>query len=343
MRFARPEYLHSLWLIPGLLLVFWWAAKQRTRQLERFGEAHLLSKLSRTVSRRRQRVKRVLLLLALACIGIALARPQMSTHAVPVKAEGIDLVFALDASLSMLAEDIKPNRLQRAKHEIADLMDKLRGDRVGIVMFSGTSFIQCPLTFDYNAAKLFLDAITVNSISVPGTALADAIRTSIRAFEHSPEGSSKVIILLTDGEGHEGDPIKAAEDAGAQGIKIYTIGIGSQKGEPIPLRDEHGDLIGYKKDKDGAVIMTKLDQLTLEKISVLTDGQFYRTSSGGIELDKIYADIAAMEKTLQDTRLVTHYAEQYQYFVGMAFVLLLLETFLTDRKRVKQVWEGRFQ
>ena len=343
MRFARPEFLQSLWLIPLFAFFFWGTAKQRARQLEYFGEAHLLSKLSRSVSRRRQLLKHVLLLTVLTCLGIAAARPQIGTYAVPVQAEGIDLVFALDASLSMLAEDIKPNRLQRAKHEIAALMDKLRGDRVGIVMFSGTSFIQCPLTFDYHAAKLFLEAITVNSISVPGTALNHAIRTSIRAFEQSPEGSSKVIILLTDGENHEGDPIKAAEEADTRGITIYTIGIGSKKGEPIPLRNEQGDLIGYKKDADGAVIMTKLDQLTLEKIAVLTDGQFYQSSSGGLELEEIYADIAAMEKTVQATRLVTHYEEQYHYFVGVALILLLLDTFLTDRKKVRHVWEGRFQ
>ncbi len=343
MRFAHPEYLQSLWLIPLLAFFLWAIAKQRARQLERFGEAHLLSKLSRSVSRRRQILKHVLLLMTLACLGIAAARPQIGTYAVPVQAEGIDLVFALDASLSMLAEDIKPNRLQRAKHEIATLMDKLRGDRVGIVMFSGTSFIQCPLTFDYNAAKLFLDAITVNSISVPGTALEHAIRTSIRAFEQSVEGSSKVVILLTDGENHEGDPLKAAEDASARGIKIYTIGIGSQKGEPIPLRNEQGELIGYKKDANGTVIMTKLDQLTLEKIAVLTDGEFYQSSSGSLELDEIYANIAAMEKTVQETRLVTHYEEQYYYFVGLAVVLLLLDTFLTDRKTVRHAWEGRFQ
>jgi Ca-activated chloride channel family protein len=284
-----------------------------------------------------------LLLLTLLCLGIAIARPQVGTHAVPVKTEGIDLVFALDTSLSMLAEDIKPNRLQRAKHEIAGLMDKLQGDRVGVVIFAGTSFIQCPLTFDYSAAKLFLDAVDSNSISVPGTALEDSIRTAIRAFEQSQAQTSKVIILLTDGESHADDPMKAAEEAEKKDIKIYTIGIGSQKGELIPLRDEQGNLIGHKKDKNGNFVLTKLDQLTLEKISVLTDGQFYHVSAGGIELEKIYADISKMEKTLQDTRLVTHYEEQYQYFVGIAFVLLLIETFLTDRRKVTKIWEGRFK
>jgi len=343
MRFAYSEYLHVLWLVPVFLVFLLWVSKLRQRSLERFGESHLVEKLSRTVSRRRQRVKMGLLLLALVFLGIAIARPQTGTHAVPVKAEGIDLIFALDTSASMLAEDIKPNRLERAKHEIADLMDKLRGDRVGIVIFSGTSFIQCPLTFDYSAAKLFLDAVDTNSISVPGTAIEDAIYTSIRAFENSPAESSKVIILLTDGESHEGDPMKAAEEAEKQGVKVYTIGIGSQKGEPIPIRNEQGDLIGYKKDKAGNVVMTKLDQLTLEKLSVLTDGQFYRVSLGGIELEKIYEDISKIEKTLQDTRLVTHYEEQYQYFVGIALLLILIETFLTDRRKVKKAWKGRFK
>lgn len=343
MRFARPEYLHVLWLFPLFGLFFLWVSKQRQRALERLGDAVLIEKLSRSVSRPRQRIKKILLLSALFFLGLAIARPQIGTHAIPVKAEGIDLVFALDTSASMLAEDIKPNRLTRAKHEIAALMDKLRGDRVGIVIFSGTSFIQCPLTFDYSAAKLFLDAVDTNSISVPGTAIDDAIATSVRAFENSPAETSKVIILLTDGESHEGDPLKAAEEAEQQGIKLYTIGIGSQKGEPIPIRNEQGELTGYKKDREGSVVVTKLDQLTLEKIAVLTDGQFYRVSSGAIELEKIYDEISAMEKTVRDTRLVMHYEDQYQYFVGIALLLILIDTFLTDRRKLKQIWEGRFK
>ncbi|GAK55489.1 von Willebrand factor type A [Candidatus Vecturithrix granuli] len=342
MRFAYPLYLHVLWLILIFLLVFWWTARARQKSLERFAEPQLIVKLSETVSRRRQKLKMFLLLLTLLFLGLAIARPQIGTHAVPVKAEGIDLVFTLDTSLSMLAEDIKPNRLARAKHEISALMDKLRGDRVGIVIFAGTSFIQCPLTFDYSAAKLFLEAVDVNSISVPGTAIEQAIRTSLKAFENTTQGSSKVVVLLTDGESHEGDPLKAAEEAEKHGVKIYTIGIGSEKGELIPLRDEQGNLTGYKKDRAGNVVMSKLDQLTLEKIAVLTDGQFYHVSSGGIELEKIYDEISRMEKTERETRLVTHYEEQYQYFLGIALGLLVLDALFTDRKTVKKAWEGRF-
>jgi Ca-activated chloride channel family protein len=343
MRFAYPVYLHVLWLIPIFFGVFLWVAKLRQQSLARFGEAPLVAKLSKTVSRRRQRVKMALFLLALLFLGIAIARPQISTQAVPVKAEGIDLIFALDTSASMLAEDIKPNRLERAKYEITALLDKLRGDRVGIVIFAGASFIQCPLTFDYSAVKLFLEAVTINSIAMPGTDLAGAVLTSSKALASSPAETSKVIILLTDGEGHTGDPVKAAEAAEKQGIKIYTIGIGSEKGELIPMRNEQGEVSGYKKDKAGNVILTKLDQLTLEKIAVLTDGQFYHVSSGGIELEKIYGDIANMAKTLRETTLVMHYEEQYQYFVGLALLLLLIDTFLTDRKTVQGVWEGRFK
>ena len=343
MRFAYPIYLHVLWLLPILLIFFWRVSKLRQRSLDRFGESPLVIRLSQTVSRRRQRLKIGLLLAALLFLGLAVARPQIGTHAVPVKVEGIDLVFALDTSASMLAEDIKPNRLTRAKHEIAGLMDKLRGDRVGIVICAGTSFLQCPLTFDYGAAKLFLDAVDTNSISVPGTAIEDALYTAMRAFEKSPAETSKVIILLTDGENFEGDPLKATEAAEKKGVKVYPIGLGSPKGEPIPLRNEQGDLTGYKKDKAGNMVLTRLDQLTLEKIAVLTDGQFYHVSAGGIELEKIYDDIAKMEKTLRETQLVMHYEEQYQYCVGIALLLILIDTFLTDRKAVKRVWEGRFK
>ena len=242
----------------------------------------------------------------------------------------------------MLAEDIKPNRLARAKHEIASLMDKMHGDRVGLVIFAGASFVQCPLTFDYSAAKLFLEAVDANSISVPGTALEQAVRTGLKAFANSADVASKALIVLTDGENHLGDPLKAAEAAEKQGIKIYTIGLGAEKGEPIPLRDAAGALQGYKKDRAGNIIMTKLDQLTLEKIAVLTDGQFYRVSAGGMALEEILAEIAKLEKTLRDTRLVTHYAEQYQYLVGLTLLLLLGDTLLTDRKSVASVWKGRF-
>ena len=333
MRFATPEYLHVLWLIPAFALIFWQAARARRRGADRFGERELVAKLSRSVSRWRQNAKLMMILLALTCLAIAVARPQIGTHAVPVKAEGIDLVFALDTSLSMLAEDIKPNRLTRAKHEMSALMDKLRGDRVGIVIFSGASFIQCPLTFDYSAAKMFLDSVNTNSISVPGTALESAIRTALRAFENSPPNSAKVIVVLTDGESHDGDALKAAEDAEKAGVKIYAIGIGSEKGELIPLHDEQGNLSGYKKDRDGNVVMTKLDQLTLEKIAALTDGQFYHVSSGGIELEKIYGEIANMAKTERETQLVMRYEEQYQYFVGAALLLLAAELLVSERKR----------
>ena len=333
MRFATPEYLHVLWLIPAFALIFWQAARARRRGADRFGERELVAKLSRSVSRWRQNAKLMMILLALTCLAIAVARPQIGTHAVPVKAEGIDLVFALDTSLSMLAEDIKPNRLTRAKHEMSALMDKLRGDRVGIVIFSGASFIQCPLTFDYSAAKMFLDSVNTNSISVPGTALESAIQTAMRAFENSPPNSAKVIVALTDGESHDGDALKAAEDAEKAGVKIYAIGIGSEKGELIPLHDEQGNLSGYKKDRDGNVVMTKLDQLTLEKIAALTDGQFYHVSSGGIELEKIYGEIANMAKTERETQLVMRYEEQYQYFVGAALLLLAAELLVSERKR----------
>lgn len=333
MRFATPEYLHVLWLIPAFALIFWQAARARRRGADRFGERELVAKLSRSVSRWRQNAKLMMILLALTCLAIAVARPQIGTHAVPVKAEGIDLVFALDTSLSMLAEDIKPNRLTRAKHEMSALMDKLRGDRVGIVIFSGASFIQCPLTFDYSAAKMFLDSVNTNSISVPGTALESAIRTALRAFENSPPNSAKVIVALTDGESHDGDALKAAEDAEKAGVKIYAIGIGSEKGELIPLRDEQGNLNGYKKDRDGNVVMTKLDQLTLEKIAALTNGQFYHVSSGGIELEKIYGEIANMAKTERETQLVMRYEEQYQYFIGAALLLLAAELLVSERKR----------
>ena len=256
------------------------------------------------------------MLLALSFLILALARPQWGAKMQTIKRKGLDILIALDTSKSMLAEDIKPNRLERAKHEICGLIDKLEGDRVGLICFAGTSFVQCPLTLDYAAAKIFLKVIDTQIIPKGGTAIGEAIQQARKAFVQG-ERKYKVLILLTDGEDNSSQPLDAAKEAAQEGIRIYTIGLGSEVGEPIPLKDQSGAHLGYQKDQEGNVIMTKLDQATLEKIALLTEGKYYHALNTEMELGKVYQDIATMEKKdLQSKKYIQYEDRFYLLFIS---------------------------
>jgi Ca-activated chloride channel family protein len=283
-----------------------------------------------------------LLLVSVFFLILTFARPQFGERLQIMKRRGIDLLIALDTSLSMLAEDIKPNRLERAKHEIANLIERLRGDRVGLLAFAGDSFVQCPLTTDYGAAKMFLDAMDTDMIPEPGTAIGTAIEKALEAFVKQ-ERKYKVLLLLTDGEDHVSDPIGSAKKAAEEGVRIYTIGLGTRKGEPIPIRDARGNVEEYKRDRKGEVVMTKLDEATLQKVALLTDGKYYRSTMGEGELEKIYEDISKLEKKEFEAKEFTQYEDRFQYFLIFAIVLLSVEALLTDRRKVKKTWEGRFE
>ncbi len=340
-RFANTELLYLLVLVPLLGIFFIYAARQRRRALNRFGSKELVEKLSSSVSRSRRAWKEFLLLITLTLLIITLARPQLGTRLLNVKREGQDIIIALDVSASMLAEDIKPNRLEKAKHEISTLIDRLEGDRVGLVAFAGRAFVQCPLTLDYGAARMFLAALTPDIIPVPGTALALAIQTSAAAFEEK-ERKHKILILITDGEDHEGEPLKAAQEAAKQGVIVYTVGLGSPEGVPIPVIDATGNRSGFKKDEQGQVVMTKLDEVTLEKIALETGGKYYRASPGEVELGKIYDDISAMEKKNLASRQFAQFEDRFQFLLGLALLLLMVELFLPERRRMDKTWKGRF-
>lgn len=342
MRFAYVHYLNLLLLLPAVVVFYVIVFRQKRRALERFGNLDLVAKMTASVSRKRQVFKAFLVVASLFFLIMTLARPQFGERLQIMKRKGIDLLIALDTSLSMLAEDIKPNRLERAKHEIAGLIDRLRGDRVGLLAFAGDSFVQCPLTTDYGAAKMFLDAVDTDMIPEPGTAIGTAIEKAIDAFVKQ-ERKHKVLLLLTDGEDHVSDPIGAAKRAAEEKVRIYTVGLGTRKGEPIPIRDSHGNVEEYKRDRKGEVVMTKLDEVTLQKVALLTDGKYYRSTMGEAELDKIYEDISQMEKKEFEAKEFTQYEDRYQYFLIFAIVLLSMEAILTDRRKVKKEWEGRFE
>ncbi len=341
-RFSNQEYLFALFLIPLLILFFVWVRHSKKKALQRFGNLQLLEKLMLSNSPRRQTWKTVLLLSALFFFLVALARPQIGTRLEEVKRKGVDIFVAIDISKSMLAEDIKPNRLTKAKHEVASLVERLKGDRIGLIAFAGEAFVQCPLTLDYGALKMFLDIMEPGLIPIPGTALGKAIEKAIGSFLET-ERKHKVLLIITDGEDTVEDPLKMAELAEKEGIVIYTVGIGSPQGVPIPMYDNSGKHTGFKKDRQGNVVTTKLEQLTLEKIALQTNGKYYNATPAEMELGKIYDEIDKMEKKELASRIFSQYEDRFQYFLSIGLILLIIDMLLPERKNVKREWRGRFE
>jgi len=339
VQLGNPRFLFALLALPLLAGFFIWSYQQRRTALHRFTGTALAKRLTPSVSLKRQIFKWFLFLVFLVFLIIALTRPRFGIKMEMVERRGVDVIVALDISKSMLARDITPNRFDRAKHEITKFIDLLKGDRVGLIVFAGESFVQCPLTLDYGAAKLFLDAVTTDWISLQGTALADAIEQADRAFK-TKKNKSKVLLILSDGEDHSGDGVTAAKKAAANGIVIHTIGIGSQKGVPIPLGSSRESVV-YKKDKAGNLVMTRLNPRILEQVARESGGRYFHAGLN-LDLQTIYKEIAEMDEKELGTSRMAVYKEQYQIFLLIALVILLLEFFIPDRVRHKQQWKGRF-
>ncbi len=341
-QFGSVELLAAYILVPLLIAFLWFAVRRKRHALTRFGEYELVQRLSRTVSRRGQTTKAVLYVLAVAALITALGQPQFGTRVETVRREGQDIIVALDLSNSMLAEDITPNRLQKAKLSIARLIGRLEGDRIGLVAFAGEAFVQCPLTSDYGAASLFLNAMDPDIVPVQGTNLGAALDVALDAFDAEVR-QHRVLVVITDGEDHEGEIDAAVETAAESGIKIYTVGMGSLEGVPIPEFDEQGRRSGFKRDAEGNVVTTRLDEATLEAIARRTGGRYFRATGAGTELNALTDEIAAMDDREFEAQQVTQFEEQYQIFLGLAIVLLVAEFFVPDRRRVKAEWRGRFE
>ncbi|MBN1307749.1 MAG: VWA domain-containing protein [Chitinispirillaceae bacterium] len=340
MKFGNPEYFLLWLLLPVIIGFFIWAYQRRKAALRRFASLDLIGKLTPSSDLSRRIAKWTLFCCSFFFLVVALMRPRFGVKMEMVQRKGIDLIVALDISQSMLAEDITPSRIERAKYEIAKLIDLLKGDRIGIVVFAGESFVQCPLTLDYGAAKMFLDAVSTGWVERQGTALADAIARSTEAFR-SQSRKHKVLVLLTDGEDQEGDALAAAKKAEEEGIIIYTIGVGSEDGVPIPVRRDNDNIV-YKKDKSGNLVMTKLNPLILEKIAIEGKGAYFHAGSD-LELSRIVGAIASMEKKDLGASAITTYEERYQFPLFAAILLLLIEFFIPERTRRQQVWKGRFE
>lgn len=341
LRFNNFIYLHLLWLIPALVLFYMFIFRWKKNALARFGNLDLIKKLTLSISPRKQILKISIMILALLFMILSFARLQIGTRLEEIKREGVDILIAIDVSLSMKAEDIKPNRLEKAKHMVSNFIDLLQGDRVGLIAFAGVPFVQCPLTLDYGAAKMFLDIMNTDFLPEPGTAVGAAILKAMETFDQR-ERKYKVLVLITDGEDHAGEPLKAAEMAEKDGVAIYTVGIGSVKGVPIPLYNETGRNIGFKKDTKNQVVTSKLDELTLEKIALQTGGKYYRATGSESELKKIYDEIAKMEKKELASLKFSQYEDRFQYLLIFSIILLIAEVFISERRNVKEEWRGRF-
>ncbi len=331
-RFANPDFLYLLLLLPVLIILFIINIIRRNRSLKKLGDTALISRLLPEMSGTRTIIKFLLPVIALSSAVIMLARPQFGSKIEEVKKQGVEVIIALDVSNSMLAEDIQPNRLTRAKQAIERLVDNLKNDKIGLIVFAGDAYTQIPVTTDYVSAKMFLSTIGPEMVPKQGTAIGAAINLGVRSFSPG-EGKSKAMVIITDGENHEDDPVSAAEEAAKAGVVIHTIGIGSPDGVPIPVYS--GGRMDYLKDTDGKIVITKLDEDILKKIAIATGGNYIRAINSNIGLDEIYGGISKMEKEELESKMFTEYNDQFQIFALITLVFLLIDFLVMDRRNRK--------
>ena len=329
-RFANEIWLYALLVVPSLLVVYWLNARWRKRMLAQLGESSILENLIPTYSKVLPRWKRFLFLLSLAFLMVGIANPQIGTKYEEVKREGFELMICLDVSNSMLAEDLTPNRLERAKQAISRLIDRLKNDKIGVVVFAGEAYIQLPLTVDHSAAKLFLRSIDTDIVPTQGTAIGSSIELALSSFSANSK-ANRTIIVITDGENHEDDALEQAELAAEQGIKVHTVGIGSIDGTPIPIY-QGGQMIGYRKDRSGATVVTKLNETMLQQIAASGQGTYVRANNSKTGLNALMDELEGMQREEFDSKMFTSYEDRFQYFFAVALVLLLLEALIPTRK-----------
>lgn len=332
MQFGNPSLFWLLALVPLLAVFLTWTFRARRRALDRFAAPPLGENLAASVSRAARRWKAVLLVGGVFFAAIAMAGPRWGWEWRQVKRRGVDVFVVLDVSKSMLTEDVRPNRLTQAKFAVNDLLQKLEGDRAGLIAFAGTAFVQCPLTVDYEAFRLTLNDAGPSTIPRGGTAIGLAIRTALKAFE-AGEGRDHAIVLITDGEDTDGDPLAAADEAAKNGVRIYAIGVGTSEGELIPVRAD-GGATEFLKDKEGKVVKSRLNEDVLRGIALKTEGIYVRSAAGDFGIDTIYdKGITQLHREEYEARLQKKYFERFQWPLGIAFALLLLESFVSDRRR----------
>jgi Ca-activated chloride channel family protein len=328
-RFAHPEYFYLLLVIPVFFILFIISRISRSRSLRLFGDHELIAQLMPSVSASRPVIKFLIWMLALAFIITALAQPQFGSKLLTSKRKGIELIIALDVSNSMMAQDIKPNRLERAKRAIAKLTERLKDDKLGLIVFAGQAYVQLPITTDYVSAKLFLDAINTSIVPVQGTAIGAAIQMATKSFTPNFAGS-KAIIVITDGENHEDDAVGAAKEALEKKIVVHTIGMGLPQGAPIPVGPEGSS--DFLKDKNNNIVVTKLDEPMLTQIATAGGGSYIRANNAEVGLNNLFNEIEKLEKSEMDMREYSEYNDQFPLFLSLALAMILLDFMILDRK-----------
>ena len=331
LRYDNIEFLYLLALIPLLIIGIIMYSKWQKNSILKFGDINLLNQLMQSHSIFRKKIKNTLFVLAITFLIVGLSNPQVGTKMEEVKREGVDLMIAIDLSYSMMAQDIKPNRLERAKQAISRLIDKLEGDRIGLVVFAGEAYVQLPITTDYSAAKLFLSTVNTSIISTQGTKIGNAIDLCSKSFDKE-NAQSKAIIIITDGETHDEEAIESAKKAKEEGIYIHTLGMGLTKGGPIPIYNKYGSTSEFRKDRQGNVIITKLNESMLEEIALAGEGTYIRANNSKSGLSSLFEEINKMEKKEIGTMIFTNYKDRFQIFIGISLVLLILNLFFLERK-----------
>lgn len=331
-KFENEIFFYAFAAIPVCIAIYIWYAQRTKRNLKKLGDSNLISQLVPDVSKAKKNTKFIFFLLGLSFLILGICNLQTGSKLQDVKREGSDIMICLDVSNSMLAQDLSPNRLERAKIAIESMIDKLQGDRLGIIIFAGEAYVQLPITTDYGSAKLFLESINTKIVPVQGTNIADAINKAVESFGKD-EGKNKAIVVITDGENNEeanSSAVDAAEEAAKKNIVINTIGVGSESGVPIPNVID-GVVSGYKKDNAGNTIITKLDSKILKNIAGETNGVYVQASSSDIGLDAILTKIGELDKKQLESKMYTDYESQFQWFLGVALLFLVIEGLISER------------
>ncbi len=327
-RFQNPEMLYFWLVIPILIFLFWYAERKKKEALRKFGDWNVIIRLMPNLSKTRPIFKFAFSILALFFLILALSQPQFGSKLREVKRQGVEIMIALDVSNSMLSEDISPNRLSASKRAISKLVDKLRNDKIGLIVFAGDAYVQVPITTDYRATKMFLKTITTNVVPKQGTNIASAIELAAKSFT-AEEGKTRAIIIITDGEDHEQKAIEAAQMAKEQAIRVYTIGMGGTKPKPIPLEEGSNE---FKKDANGSIVMSKLNEQILKQIALESDGVYVRANNSNSGLDLIFDEINALDKMELESNIFDDYEDRFQYLLAIVLFILVFDFFILERK-----------
>lgn len=348
-RFENIAAFQYLWLIPAILVMGYFFERRARKKMETAIGSRLYPFLSSSVSNKKRKLKTFLQVLTVLLFVIALARPQMGESQQQVKSEGVEIIFAVDVSDSMMAEDVKPSRLAQAKAELSRLVDLMPGNKVGVMAFAGSAALLSPLTNDPGAIKMYLESLEPSSVSTQGTNFTQALKVAKEAFERGGASTddvvkvTRVILLASDGEDHEQGALEAAKKMTEDGIRIFSLAYGTEKGGAIPVRDGMGFLKGYKKDRQGQTVLTTVKGDALRALAEAGRGSFYFATFGGEQTKLLVEDISKLERTQFDSTMATQYEERFQSILMMGIILALLELFLGERRRGFLFWKGRYE